>query len=282
MLHGYAQNAAILSKRMGAIRKQCGNEVDLVFVDAPHVLQPADLTGLSSSSLNAQEASLADPKPENPAETPRGWWRSNPERTKYEGASESLVLLRDMLAKDRYEGVFGFSQGGAMAALLATTLERPHLHPPFLVEGQAPHPPLKFCISVSGFLPLDTSLRTLFTPHYSTPTLHIIGMTDFVVAHARSKQLIDACAPGAARVLVHEGGHFVPSKASWRVFFKDCFVRMGEEEEGGEAVVVPAPVASENVPEELKPRQVPVVTEGGEVAAGELGGKEVVMVEAAV
>ncbi len=105
-------------------------------------------------------------------------------------------------------------------------------------------------------------------------------MTDFVVAHPRSKQLIDACAPGAARVLVHEGGHFVPSKASWRVFFKDCFVRMGEEE-GGEAVVVPAPVASENVPEELKPRQVPVITEGSKVAAGELGGNEVVTVEAA-
>ncbi|KLO11082.1 FSH1-domain-containing protein [Schizopora paradoxa] len=261
MLHGYAQNAAILSKRMGAIRKQCGNEVDLVFVDAPHILHPADLSGLSSSALNAPEASLTDPKPDNPAETPRGWWTSNPERTIYAGASESLVLLRDILVKDRYEGVFGFSQGGAMAALLSAALERPHLHPPFLVDDQAPHPPFKFCISVSGFLPLDVALRPLFEPNYSTPTLHIIGMTDFVVAHERSKALIDACAPGTARVLVHEGGHFVPSKATWRNFFKDYFVKTGVEGEEE----VPGPVGTENVPEELRPRQLSSASTEGAV-----------------
>ena len=75
-----------------------------MFVDAPHILEPADLSGLSSNALNASEASAAgESKPKDPSEIPRGWWRSNPERTKYQGATESLGVLRDMLAKDQYE-----------------------------------------------------------------------------------------------------------------------------------------------------------------------------------
>lgn len=109
---------------MGAIRKLCGKNVDLgmfltifctkhsslsrnraiVFVDAPHVLEPVDLNSFSSNALNASETSATDEsKPKDPSEIPRGWWRSNPEKTIYHGASESLVVLRDVLAKDRYE-----------------------------------------------------------------------------------------------------------------------------------------------------------------------------------
>ncbi|KAJ2985043.1 hypothetical protein NUW54_g10286 [Trametes sanguinea] len=67
MLHGYAQNATIFSKRLGALRKTCGKDIDFgsavacllsvhttltpdcltVFVDAPHVLTPADLAPAS-------------------------------------------------------------------------------------------------------------------------------------------------------------------------------------------------------------------------------------------
>lgn len=73
-----------------------------VFVDAPHVLQPADLVGFSPNSLGAAEAAVDVPEP-NPADLPRGWWRSNPERTKYQGVAESVEVLRDILAKDKYE-----------------------------------------------------------------------------------------------------------------------------------------------------------------------------------
>ncbi|KAH8115261.1 FSH1-domain-containing protein [Phellopilus nigrolimitatus] len=176
MLHGYAQNAAIFSKRMGAIRKACAKDIDFVFVDAPHVLQPADLAGFSTSALGAGDA----PSAPSPAETPRGWWRTNPERTRYDGVAESLAALRDVLAQDTFEGVFGFSQGAAMAALLAAVLERPNLHPPFLIDGQAPHPPLKFCVSIAGFLPSSPLCSPFFSPRYTTPTLHVHGLADVV------------------------------------------------------------------------------------------------------
>ena len=75
-----------------------------MFVDAPHVLLPVDLSGLNTNSLGAAEV-VAEKKPEetDPAEIPRGWWRSNPERTRYDGVADSLATLRDILAKDRFE-----------------------------------------------------------------------------------------------------------------------------------------------------------------------------------
>jgi len=198
---------------MGAIRKACKG-LELVFVDGPHVLQPVDLTGSSTSPFAGSETSNSDP-----ALIPRAWWKSNEERTQALGLDASLASLRDILKSDRYEGVFGFSQGAAMAALLAALLEKPHLHPPFLVDGQPPHPPFGFCVSVSGFKVLDPLAAPIFSPFYSTPTLHIIGRTDIVVIEERSRQLLDVSAN--KRLEEHDGGHFVPSKLNWRNFFRD-------------------------------------------------------------
>ena len=73
-----------------------------VFVDAPHVLQPVDLAGMSTTALGASEAAVNTPEP-NPEELPRGWWRSNPERTRYEGVVESLASLSEVLSKDTFD-----------------------------------------------------------------------------------------------------------------------------------------------------------------------------------
>ncbi|EJD08107.1 FSH1-domain-containing protein [Fomitiporia mediterranea MF3/22] len=218
MLHGYSQNAAIFSKRMGAVRKACGKDIDFVFVDAPHVLQPVDLAGLNTDALGASEANTTTPEP-NPAELPRGWFRSNPERTIYAGVEESLSVLRDILAKDKFEGVFGFSQGAAMAALITAVLEKPELYPPILVDDQPPHPAFKFCVAVSGFKPNDPHWSRFFIPDYATPTLHIFGINDVIIPLERVRTLIDVSAHRV--VATHDGGHFVPSKAPWRNFLRD-------------------------------------------------------------
>lgn len=75
----------------------------LVFIDAPHVLLPADLAGLSSTpaALDAPEAAVS--KPSDPSETMRGWWRHNAARTKSEGVEVSLQLMKELLIKDQYE-----------------------------------------------------------------------------------------------------------------------------------------------------------------------------------
>jgi len=224
MLHGYSQNANIFSKRMAAIRKSMAKEnVEFVFVDGPIVLQPADIPsnwGVPLEALGAAEAAAAE---EDPALTPRGWWRANPDRTSTSGLEDSITLLRDVLKRDRYEGIFGFSQGAAMAAIISVMLEKPEVHSPFLVDGKAPHPPLSFCVTVCGFRPEGSLCDGLFTLPFSTPTLHILGKGDVIVVEERSQALIDLSTN--KRVLVHDGGHFVPLKASWRNFFKEYFLK---------------------------------------------------------
>ncbi|KAI6115993.1 serine hydrolase FSH [Pisolithus sp. B1] len=220
MLHGFAQNGDIFSKRLGALRKAMGEGIELVFIDGPIILHGVDLGGgpsdLSLNSLDAAEAIAAS---SDPALTPRAWWRANPERTRAQGLEESLVALRDVLQRDRFDGVFGFSQGAAMAALLAALLEKPHVYEPFLVDGKAPHPRFQFCVAVSGFRVSDPISDRILEDSYETPTLHVIGKTDVIVVEERSKGLLKVSAN--ARVEVHDGGHFVPSQAKWRAFWRE-------------------------------------------------------------
>ncbi|KAG2055547.1 FSH1-domain-containing protein [Suillus hirtellus] len=220
MLHGHSQNASIFSKRLGALRKSMGKGIEMVFIDGPIVLLPVDLNGASSAaSFAALGASEANATSSDPLTTPRAWWKTNPEKTIAHGLEESILLLRDILQRDRYDGVFGFSQGAAMAALLTALLERPHLYPPFLVDGEAPHPPFKFCVAVSGFKAPGSLSAEIFGTSYSTPTLHVLGRNDVIVIEERSKGLLDLSQN--KRLEEHDGGHFVPSKANWREFLRN-------------------------------------------------------------
>ncbi|OBZ69868.1 Ovarian cancer-associated gene 2 [Grifola frondosa] len=220
MLHGYAQNAAIFAKRMGAVRKACGKDIDLVFVDAPHILTPVDITQAFSTKPEGEDVTAETATETDPTLLPRGWWKIDGARIK-SGLEESIAHLRDILKQDHYDGIFGFSQGAAMAAVITALLEKPHLDPSFLIDGKPPHPPLTFCISVAGFRPRSPLCDAVLLPSYSTPTLHVLGRTDVIVLAERSKALVEVATN--SRVEYHDGGHFVPSKANWRNFFRDYF-----------------------------------------------------------
>lgn len=73
-----------------------------VFIDAPHVLEPIDLTGhgMTLDTLGASEASTAS---EDPALKPRGWYKADPTRTRADGLEESLAFIRDTLKTQRFE-----------------------------------------------------------------------------------------------------------------------------------------------------------------------------------
>jgi predicted esterase len=215
VLHGYSQNATIFSKRLGALRKEC-KDIDFVFVNAPHILLPADLFGSPQRFDSISEAPSEVDTQSDPNTALRAWWKANKDRTSATGLQESIMVIRDVLREQSFDGVFGFSQGAAFAGLLSALLERPHLYPPFLVDGKAPHPPFQFCVAVSGFRVKDPFCDPFFTPGYSTPTLHILGATDVVVVEERSRQLVNVSTN--ARVEEHDGGHFVPSKGNWRKF----------------------------------------------------------------
>lgn len=229
MLHGYTQNASIFGKRLAALRKSCGKDIELVFVDAPNILHPVDIANTfasssdsdQSNSLAAFGAAEASTGTDDPSLTPRAWWKTDPTRTQTTGMEDSIAYLRDLLCDQQFDGIFGFSQGAVMAVLLSALLERPDAHPSFLINGKAPHPPFKFCVAVSGFKPPGSLSEALFITPLETQTLLVTGKNDILVTEERSRTLEEISKN--KRVEVHDGGHFVPSKASWRNFFRAYF-----------------------------------------------------------
>ncbi|KAF8320347.1 hypothetical protein DL93DRAFT_2073927 [Clavulina sp. PMI_390] len=211
-LPGFGQNAITFHRKFAAVQKQCKG-VDFVIADPPHILLQAHDPSDASASQPPSEPITADSPPEL---IPRAWWTANEDKTIYYNLDPTLVYIKTLLEKQEvpFDGVLGFSQGAAMAALLVALLERPDDLP----SAKINHPPMRFGVFVSGFKPLDLSISRIFEKPITTPTVHALGKTDVIVSIKRSQTLIDACQ--APRVEWHEGGHHIPSKASWRAFFK--------------------------------------------------------------
>jgi fermentation-respiration switch protein FrsA (DUF1100 family) len=119
------------------------------------------------------------------------------------------------------DGVIGFSQGGAAAAMVASLLEpsRPQdfasgeakggmAYPDSFLSLRQTQPPLKFAVSYSAFFAPNPLYASFYEPKISTPTLHIVGTLDSVVEESRSLALVKACVE--PKVVYHPGGHFVP------------------------------------------------------------------------
>ena len=146
-------------------------------------------------------------------------------------------LARVLRDEGPFDGVVGFSQGGALAGMLASLLEPGRKEafdrlatgadgmafPQSFIEStgyveELCHAPLKFAVSYSGFGATTNKLYSAFyEPKIATPMLHFLGSVDTVVEEARSLRLVDACVDargvkgGVGRVVYHPGGHFLPS-----------------------------------------------------------------------
>lgn len=83
-------------------------------------------------------------------------------------------------------------------------------------DGEVIHPPLKFAVSYSGFGAPIPLYRAFYEPKIQTPLLHFLGSLDTVVEESRSQRLIDASVgKKEERVIVHPGGHFLPSQKQY-------------------------------------------------------------------
>jgi fermentation-respiration switch protein FrsA (DUF1100 family) len=139
-------------------------------------------------------------------------------------------LAEVLKSEGPFDGVIGFSQGGAMAAMLASLLEPGRraafekvysegglTYPASFTEDtgyveSTLHPPLKFAVSYSGFAARGVeAYRAFYEPKIATPVLHFLGTLDAVVEEARSLALVERCEESEGRVVYHPGGHFLPS-----------------------------------------------------------------------
>ncbi|KAJ7054231.1 serine hydrolase FSH [Mycena amicta] len=219
-LHGYSQNSAIFAKRLTALRETCGQQVEFVCLSGPILLPPRNIAS------QPNRATAFDSSDAIEANESRAWFQwIHTDDPEHGGLPESLLLLRDVLSAQHFDGVLGFSQGATMGALLTALLERPHVYPPFLLEGKAPHPPFKFCIAVSGFRLPGAVGDKVFATNFNTPTLHIIAAKDPVVPQESSQELVRVS--NTARLEIHEGGHYFPATQGWTKLMAACILDQG-------------------------------------------------------
>ncbi|KAF9063018.1 serine hydrolase-domain-containing protein [Rhodocollybia butyracea] len=236
VLHGYEQSAFHAYRKLSPIIAECRNHVEFYFLDAPMIMVPADPKAHFGNLTDARYMLKSVPTCSTPTMHPhnsgarRAWFKINQTgRDSLPGIEETWRYLRDVLKTHRFDAIFGFSQGAAMAGQIAAMLERPSLFPMFCEDGIAPHPPLKFIVSISGFLirgpklswesgsesPIPIAAPSCgFT--MDTPVLYVVGQNDIVVPPERSHIFIEHSR--FKRVEHHHGGHFIPLQPKWRQF----------------------------------------------------------------
>jgi predicted esterase len=220
MLHGYTQSGPLFQAKTGALRKTLQKAFpagcELVYPTAPLRLTPADETFLANDDGSEKEEIDA-----------WAWWRRKGEGEPYtyEGLDLGLGKIAEVLkAEGPFDGVIGFSQGGACAGMVAGLLEPGRREAfeakyaeggmkfPESFEGDV-HAPLKFAVSYSGFAARGKNpYHAFYEPKIKTKMLHFLGTQDVVVEEARSLALVEACEHRDDKYVVyHPGGHFLPS-----------------------------------------------------------------------
>ncbi|EPB81823.1 hypothetical protein HMPREF1544_11444 [Mucor circinelloides 1006PhL] len=211
-LHGMVQNAAVFRKKTAVIRKKLDKMADLVYVTAPQMTTDPKYTS------EAHRAAAADENaPEE--EKPFAWWQPYPDQQTddgyYMGFKESVAFVKNVMAKEGpFDGIFGFSQGACLAAVILVALEDRTLAPA-LFGPDFEHPNFKFAMLAAGFKPAaQKATQNIWTHKISTPTLFMIGQEDKLISPDLQDELVAQCIDPV--VIRHAGGHVVPSNAPSR------------------------------------------------------------------
>lgn len=121
---------------------------------------------------------------------------------------EAYNLLYETIEEDGpFDGILGFSHGGALAAgfLAYHATHNPHDSPLFRCAV--------FFNSVPPFQMKDDQTLVFekeIEGKITLPTLHVVGKNDFVLVH--SKRLYESCEGKSSAILMHDKGHEIPTK----------------------------------------------------------------------
>ncbi|XP_061659947.1 esterase OVCA2 [Syngnathoides biaculeatus] len=203
-LHGYRQNGASFREKTGALRKLLKKKVNFVYVDAPHLLEGAQGSG--------------GEEPER-----RGWWFSDPGARTFSaqqrceessGLDESVAAVLQAVRRDGpFDGILGFSQGAALAAMLCALQE----------SGRKPDLAFRFAVLVAGFRSGCAQHLSFYSAPLATPSLHVLGLDDGVIPADMSRDLLPVFRD--PHVLTHPGGHFVPAASAHRQNYQNFLER---------------------------------------------------------
>ncbi|TYZ58057.1 hypothetical protein PybrP1_001288 [[Pythium] brassicae (nom. inval.)] len=148
------------------------------------------------------------------------WWNYNvDEQTgarSYSNVEDAIEFVAKVCREQGpFDGVFGFSQGGMLASFVLQ----------HQLKTQDPSP---FAFSFGIFASAPQSVDPQFvnlSVKLSFPSLHIIGESDTVVAPERCMQLAETFVE--PRVLLHPGGHYIPTNKDAKDALRALFQEIG-------------------------------------------------------
>ncbi|OXB73402.1 UNVERIFIED_CONTAM: hypothetical protein H355_017056 [Colinus virginianus] len=215
-LHGYRQSGRRFHQRTGSLRKALRGRAELLAIDAPHLVP-------------AIEGEAGD-------DPPRGWWFSRPGTFEASEAAEQPAGLEESLEavaraleeRGPFDGLLGFSQGAALAAMVCALRAR----------GDRRFP-VAFAILVAAFASRAPAHLHFYREPIALPSLHVVGDTDAVIAAHLSAELARCFVEPV--VVTHPGGHFVPVAAPQKQAYLDFLGRFcpgqGRAEQPGAGAV---------------------------------------------
>ncbi|RLV91702.1 Family of serine hydrolases 3 [Spathaspora sp. JA1] len=216
-LHGYTQSSTLFYAKTSGLRKKLAKlGYKSVYINGPYILTPSQLP--TTDSLSKFGSSSADDV------IYRAWWLKHDQTNDGINLDESITAIRNYIDKgelvnDEGEvsvdvdelpivGIIGFSQGAALAGLLAYKFNEL-----FGVSS------VKFVVLYSGFK-LNTEKKSgneKYDSYYPKESavqdikyLHVYGELDTVVEESRVLRLYELT-KNSSELLKHPGGHFVPN-----------------------------------------------------------------------
>ena len=242
MLHGYTQNGPLFHAKTKVLEKYLKKlypDLSLSYPTGPLRLRPEDVPGYERSGKASDDLEAY------------GWWRrsntANP--PEYAGMDICFDKIANLIDREGpFDGVMGFSQGAALAAMVTSLLEGPSRQEAFKRAKESSslaiqypasfeklsQPPLKFLISYCGFRAPGERYNGFYEdPTIRTPSCHVNGSLDTLVEESRWRALMQACGgEGMTRLVIHPGGHFVPSGKQYLETVAD-FIRTCMSPQGG-------------------------------------------------
>jgi len=186
-----APTSTIRKKRMLALHGKGGNAASF----ARHLTPLVERTS-AVWEWHFAEGAFVEPNPGG-----RGWWTLRPGERTYSatdlpGAAESIARVRE---SGPWDGVFGFSQGAMLAALVVSEDDACITECAIVVGSAWPT-----CIA-QNLEKMERNER----PEASSRSLHVIGEADAINPPEQARRVAKAFG-ARAELFQHKGGHVVP------------------------------------------------------------------------
>jgi predicted esterase len=237
VLHGMVMSGASMLSKLGPLRsalEECG--LSLVAPNGAHEISAEDISGLRrwararaadrrhAAAENAGQTEVAAAPSEELCEdeendgleeteltpdlTVFDWFRSQTDpgtkRKTYHSLEASLRALDDAITGQRVVGMIGFSQGAALAVILAS----------LAAAGDRRFDALRFGVFIGGFKPtFDTPTPPAYPIASTLSRLYVIGQDDpiFPGGEVALRELATAFEGGTEKLLCVKGlGHAIP------------------------------------------------------------------------